>query len=271
MLGSLLQAVRQTHPLIHCITNYVTINDCANILLAAGASPIMADAVEEAAAVTAHSQGLTLNLGTLHAERIPAMLASGRQANASGIPAVLDPVGAGVSAFRAGAARQLLEAVQFAVIRGNLSEIRALADAGSHACGVDAGDSLTPQTLDACLELAGQLARRTGAVVAVTGETDLVTDGETAYCIHNGHPMMRSVTGTGCQLSCLTAAFVAASPGQPLQAAAAAVCAMGLCGEIAYAGLSPADGNAAYRDKILDAIYRLTPAQLEEGARYELR
>ena len=121
MLGSLLQAVRQDrHPLIHCITNYVTINDCANILLAAGASPIMADAVEEAAAVTARSQGLTLNLGTLHAERIPAMLASGRQANASGIPAVLDPVGAGVSAFRAGAARQLLEAVQFAVIRGNL-------------------------------------------------------------------------------------------------------------------------------------------------------
>ena len=91
MLGSLLQAVRQTHPLIHCITNYVTINDCANILLAAGASPIMADAPEEAAAVTARSQGLTLNLGTLHAERIPAMLASGRQANASGIPAVLDP------------------------------------------------------------------------------------------------------------------------------------------------------------------------------------
>ena len=157
MLGSLLQAVRQTHPLIHCITNYVTINDCANILLAAGASPIMADAVEEAAAVTA----------PLHAERIPAMLASGRQANASGIPAVLDPVGAGVSAFRAGAARQLLEAVQFAVIRGNLSEIRALAGGDGHARGVDAGDSLTPQTLDACLELAGQLARRTGAVVAV--------------------------------------------------------------------------------------------------------
>ena len=152
---------------------------------------------------------------------------------------MLDPVGAGVSAFRAGAARQLLETVQFAVIRGNLSEIRALAGGDGHARGVDAGDSLTPQTLDACLELAGQLARRTGAVVAVTGETDLVTDGETAYCIHNGHPMMRSVTGTGCQLSCLTAAFVAASPGQPLQAAAAAVCAMGLCGETAYARLSP--------------------------------
>lgn len=271
MLGPLLQAVRQAHPLIHCITNTVTINDCANILLAAGASPIMADAPEEAAEITARSQGLTLNLGTLHAERIPAMLASGRQANRMGIPVVLDPVGAGASAFRTGTARQLLTEVHFAVIRGNLSEIRALSGGDGHPCGVDAGDSLTPQTLDAALDLARQLARRTGAVVAVTGETDLVTDGADAFCIHNGHPMMRSVTGTGCQLSCLTAAFAAASPGQVLQAAAAAVCAMGLCGEIAYARLSPADGNAAYRDKILDAVYRLTPAQLEEGARYELR
>ena len=128
-----------------------------------------------------------------------------------------------------------------------------------------------PARLDAALELARQLARRTGAVVAVTGETDLVTDGRAAFCIHNGHPMMRHVTGAGCQLSCLTAAFAAASPGQTLQAAAAAVCAMGLCGEIAYARLAPQEGNAAYRDKILDAVYRLTPAQLEEGARYELR
>lgn len=271
MLGAFLQAVRQAHPLIHCITNYVTVNDCANLLLAAGASPIMADAPEEAAEITARSQGLTLNLGTLQAGRIPAMLASGRQANRSGIPAVLDPVGAGVSAFRTRTARQLLEEVQFAVIRGNLSEIQALAAGAGHPCGVDAGDRITPQTLDAALELARQLARRTGAVVAVTGETDLVTDGRAAFCIHNGHPMMRHVTGAGCQLSCLTAAFAAASPGQTLQAAAAAVCAMGLCGEIAYARLAPQEGNAAYRDKILDAVYRLTPAQLEEGARYELR
>ena len=244
---------------------------CANLLLAAGASPIMADAPEEAAEITARSQGLTLNLGTLQAGRIPVMLASGRQANRSGIPAVLDPVGAGASAFRTRTARQLLEEVRFAVIRGNLSEIQALAAGAGHPCGVDAGDRITPQTLDAALELARQLARRTGAVVAVTGETDLVTDGRAAFCIHNGHPMMRHVTGAGCQLSCLTAAFAAASPGQTLQAAAAAVCAMGLCGEIAYARLAPQEGNAAYRDKILDAVYRLTPAQLEEGARYELR
>ena len=151
MLGAFLQAVRQAHPLIHCITNYVTVNDCANLLLAAGASPIMADAPEEAAEITARSQGLTLNLGTLQAGRVPAMLASGRQANRSGIPAVLDPVGAGASAFRTRTARQLLEEVRFAVIRGNLSEIQALAAGAGHPCGVDAGDRITPQTLDAAL------------------------------------------------------------------------------------------------------------------------
>ena len=271
MFGPYLQAVRQAHPLIHCITNYVTANDCANILLAAGASPIMADAPEEAAEITSRSRGLTLNLGTLHAGRVPAMLAAGRQANAMGVPVVFDPVGAGASAFRAGAARQLLTGVRFAVIRGNLSEIRALAGLDGCPHGVDAGDRITPQTLEDSLELAAALARRTGAVTAVTGEIDLVTDGTAAFCIRNGHPMMRSVTGTGCQLSCLTAAFAAASPARPLEAAAAAVCTMGLCGEIAYARLTPADGPAAYRDRILDAVYRLTPAQLEEGARYELR
>ena len=186
MLGSLLQAVRQDrHPLIHCITNYVTINDCANILLAAGASPIMADAVEEAAAVTARSQGLTLNLGTLHAERIPAMLASGRQANASGIPAVLDPVGAG--GVRLPGRGCPAAAGSSAVCRHPGQPVPRYGPWPTPAAtpaGWDAGDSLTPQTLDACLELAGQLSRRTGAVVAVTGETDLVTDGETAYCIH---------------------------------------------------------------------------------------
>ena len=146
MFGPYLQAVRQAHPLIHCITNYVTANDCANILLAAGASPIMADAPEEAAEITSRSRGLTLNLGTLHAGRVPAMLAAGRQANAMGVPVVFDPVGAGASAFRAGAARQLLAGVRFAVIRGNLSEIRALAGLDGCPHGVDAGDRITPQT-----------------------------------------------------------------------------------------------------------------------------
>lgn len=269
MFGTFLQNLRQRRPLIHSITNYVTINDCANLLLACGASPIMADAPEEAAQVTAHAHGLTINLGMVHSDRIPAMLASGQQANALGIPAVLDPVGAGASDFRTRTAARLLEKVHFAVIRGNLSEILALAGGGGHARGVDTGDALTDGTMDRDIALARALAERTGAVVAVTGGTDLVTDGTSVCKIRNGHPMMRSVTGTGCMLSCLIAAFVAANPEEPFRAAAAAVCAMGLCGEIAHARLQPGEGNASYRTRLIDAVYNLTPDALEEGARYE--
>ena len=270
MFGTFLQNLRQRRPLIHSITNYVTINDCANLLLACGASPIMADAPEEAAQITARAQGLTINLGMVHKDRIPAMLASGRQANAMGIPAVLDPVGAGASDFRTRTAAGLLEKVRFAVIRGNLSEILALAGGDGHARGVDTGDALTARTMDRDIALARTLAQRTGAVVAVTGGTDLVTDGNSVCKIRNGHPMMRSVTGAGCMLSCLVAAFVAASPAEPFRATAAAVCAMGLCGEIAHARLQPGEGNASYRTRLIDAVYNLTPDALEEGARYEL-
>ena len=273
MLGSLLQAVRQTHPLIHCITNYVTVNDCANLLLAAGASPIMADAPEEAAEITARSQGLTLNLGTLQAGRVPAMLASGRQANRSGIPAVLDPVGAGASAFRTRTARQLLEEVRFAVIRGNLSEMRALVGSSRAAHGVDAApaDRITAGTLDQTVAFAKSFARQTGAVVAITGAIDVVTDGRRAFCIRNGCPEMSRVTGTGCQLSAMMGACLAAVPQEPLAGAVTAVCAMGLCGQLARRRITPLDGNASYRNYIIDAVYNLTGAQLEEGADYEVR
>ena len=125
--------------------------------------------------------------------------------------------------------------------------------------------------MDAAAHAEPAFAARTGAVVAVTGAIDIVADGERAFCIRNGHPMMSAVTGTGCQLSALTAAFCAANPDKPLEAAAAAVCAMGLAGEIAHARLTPLDGNATYRNYIIDAIYNMTPAQLEEGAKYEVR
>ena len=130
---------------------------------------------------------------------------------------------------------------------------------------------MTEETLDAAAAFVKAFADRTGAVAAVTGAIDIVADGRTAYCIRSGHPMMSRVTGTGCQLSALTAAFLAAAPEEPLTAAAAAVCAMGLAGETAYRRLTPSDGNATYRNYIIDAIYNMTPAQLEEGASYEVR
>ena len=252
--------VRTKSPLVHNITNYVTVNDCANMVLACGASPIMADDAAEVEDITTICGGLNINIGTLNSRTIESMLKAGKKANALGHPVVLDPVGAGASALRTGTAYRLLDEVRFTVIRGNISEVKTLASGAGTTKGVDAD-----------VAFAKAFAAKTGAVVAITGAIDIVADGAKAYCIRNGHPMMSAITGTGCQLSALTAAFLTANPGQPLEAAAAAVCAMGLAGEIAHARLTPLDGNATYRNYIIDAIYNMTPAQLEEGAKYEVR
>lgn len=264
-LAASLEALRRARPLVHCLTNPVTINDCANILLAFGASPIMADAPEESAQVTARCQALVLNLGMLNPARLEAMLASGRQARAMGIPVVLDPVGVGVSDFRAQAAQRLLEEARPAGIRCNQSEAQALLDGAAPSRGVDAAPSA--RSAEA---LARALAQATGAVAAVTGREDVVSDGTRAWVLYNGHPMMAAVSGSGCMLSCLTAAFLAASPQAPLEAAAAAVCAMGRCGETAHARLNPGEGSGSFRARLLDAGSLLTPESLEEGARYEI-
>ncbi len=273
MFKEMLQNVRDRAPLIHNITNYVTVNDCANILLACGGSPIMADDVDEVEEITALCAGLNINIGTLNARTIPAMLAAGRKANALHHPVVLDPVGAGASQLRTQTALTLLKEIRFAVIRGNISEIKTLALGSGSTQGVDAdmSDRVTEQNLDKAVEFAKAFAAKTGAVIAVTGAIDIVADDKKAFVIRNGHADMSRITGTGCQLSALTAAFVAANPGNALTAAAAAVCAMGLCGQIAHERLTPQDGNASYRNYIIDAVYNLTPLQLEEGAIYEVR
>ncbi|MCI8983976.1 MAG: hydroxyethylthiazole kinase [Hungatella sp.] len=273
MFEQIFENVRQKSPLVHNITNYVTVNDCANMLLACGGSPIMADDPEDAVEITSICGGLNINIGTLNQRSIPTMFAAGKRANQLGHPVVLDPVGAGASKLRTDTALGLLEQVKFAVIRGNISEIKTLAQGSGTTKGVDAdvADQVTEDNLDEAVLFARELARRLGTVIAITGAIDIVTDGERAFCIRNGHSMMASITGTGCQLSALTAAFVTANPDHPLEAAAAAVCAMGLCGEIAHRRLTDLDGNASYRNYIIDAMYRLTPAKLEEGANYEER
>lgn len=273
MFKEMLAGVRETSPLTHCITNYVTINDCANIVLACGASPIMADDPGEAEEITALSKGLDINIGKLDQRTIPAMLAAGKRANALGHPVLLDPVGAGASVLRTRTALQLLEQVQFTVIRGNMSEMKALALGGDNPHGVDAdlADQVTEEHLEQAVSFAKAFARRTGAVIAVTGTIDIVTDGETAFCIRNGDPMMRLVTGAGCQLSAMTAAYLAANPETPLRAAAAAVCAMGVCGEIARERLPEGGGSATYRIDLMDAVSTLTPEELERRANYEVR
>ncbi|MBM6870263.1 hydroxyethylthiazole kinase [Pseudoflavonifractor phocaeensis] len=270
--GLYLDRVRQKQPLVHNITNYVTANDVANLLLAVGARPIMADDPAEAAQITAGCDALHLNLGTLSSRTVPSLLSAGQAANRLGHPVVLDPVGVGASDFRAKTARELLKTVKFSAVRGNISEIRTLAALHSAAHGVDAdpADAITEDRMDAAKDLIRSFARRTGAVIAVTGAVDLVADGQRCFVVRGGRPEMGRVTGTGCQLSALTAAFLAANPDEPLEAVTAAVCAMDLAGELGWDRLAPGEGNMAYRDRIIDSIYHMTGSQLEKGARFAL-
>lgn len=265
MLGEILEQTRKTGPLVHCMVNLVTANDCANLVLASGASPIMAEDAQEVAQVTAACDGLVLNLGTPSPRKIQALLLAGKTAKMQGKPIVFDPVGAGCSDFRRQASQDILTQVQPRIIRGNASEIRTLLRGTMAHRGVDAED-----VAEEPMELANLLAQRTGAVVVISGDVDIVTDGTISYRVRNGHPMMRSVTGTGCQMSVLIGAYAAANPNKPLLAALAGVCAFGLCGELAQRRLGPLDGNASYRNYIIDALYRLTGDALEEGAKYEI-
>lgn len=258
-----MENLRTAQPRVHCIANYVTANDCANLLLACGASPIMADDPQEAAQITSACAGLTVSLGTPSARRLEGMRAAVRHAGELGIPAVLDPVGVGASSLRMEAAQRMLDESRFAAIRGNGAELAALSERALNGAGIDGA----AQGADG-LETALQLARRTGAVVILTGKRDIVTDGRTAYRVSNGHEMMRLVTGAGCMLTALVGAYLAANPDRPLEAALAAVCAMGICGERAHAHLACGEGNASYRNHLIDAVYTLVPQDLEREARY---
>lgn len=273
MFKEMLENVRQSMPLIHNITNYVTVNDCANILLACGGSPIMADDIGEVEEITSICGGLNINIGTLNGRTIPAMLAAGKKANELGHPVVLDPVGAGASNLRTNTALKLLEEIRFTVIRGNISEIKTLAFGSGSTKGVDAdvADSVTEENLDQAVAFAKDFSKKTGAVIAITGAIDIVTDAEKAYCIRNGDADMSKITGTGCQLSAMTAAYVTANQDHVLDAAAAAVCVMGVCGEKAKRRMRELDGNSSYRNYIIDAVYNLTTEELERGAKYEVR
>lgn len=271
MFSPFLDRVRTRAPLVHAITNYVTANSCANLLLACGASPIMADDPGEVADITAGCAGLVLNLGTLHQHTIPAMVSAGQVSNTLGHPVVLDPVGVGASPLRTRTAHMLLEQVRFSVIRGNVSEIKALTLGHSHAHGVDASGADAQDPLEQTLALAHTLAQQGETVVAITGAMDVVADATRAFVLRNGHSMMGQVTGTGCMLSALIGAYVSASPDQALEATAAAVCAMGVCGELAYTRMGPRDGNGSYQTYLLDALCTLTGEELEEKANYEVR
>ncbi|MBR0381314.1 MAG: hydroxyethylthiazole kinase [Eubacterium sp.] len=273
MFGKCLEQVKEKSPLVHNITNYVTVNDVANVILAAGASPIMADEPAEAADITAICNGLNINIGTLNRQTIEAMHIAGKKAEELGHVLLLDPVGAGASALRTDTAVSLMDELHFTVIRGNISELKALAVGSSTTRGVDAdaADAVSEDNLDYMVDFIKDYAKECGCILAATGAIDLVADGEKCYVIRNGRPEMSSITGTGCQLSGLMTAYLAANPDNHLEAAAAAVSLMGLAGEIGWAGMKEGDGNSTYRNRIIDAVFNMDAKTLEQGAKYEIR
>jgi hydroxyethylthiazole kinase len=269
-IASYYDSIGTKSPLIHNITNYVTVNDVANILLAAGASPIMADELEEAADITAICNALCLNIGTLNSRTIPAMYAAGKHASELGHPIVLDPVGVGASLLRTQTALGLLEKLKVTVVRGNLSELKALAGQAAQTRGVDAalGDAIDEQSLPAVAGFAQDYAAQIGAVVAITGAIDIVADANQAYAVRNGHTMMSRITGSGCMLTALITAAVAANQDAALEATIAAVAAMGVSGQrAADQVICQGKGTVSFRSALIDAISILSGEALDADAR----
>lgn len=254
-IGQTLEAIRRKRPLIHHITNYVTVNDCANIVLAIGASPIMADDIEEVETIVSISAALVLNIGTLNSRTVDSMLVAGKKANSLQIPVVFDPVGAGASELRNRTTQRILDEIKVSVLRGNISEIRFAAGLKAATQGVDASRADVGGGVAAGLAVAEQAARRFGCVVALTGAIDIVSDGRRAVLIENGSRLLPGVTGTGCMCTSLVGAFSGAS-GDPLIAAAGGVLAMGLAGELAEESAG-ARGIGSFHAAIIDAVSHL--------------
>lgn len=273
-LSDRMEAVRTQVPLVHCITNYVTVHDVANVLIACGGSPIMSDEPDDVVDITAICGGLCLNIGTLNQRSIEGMRRASERAQQLGHPIVLDPVGAGASALRTSTATWLLENRRVACVRGNISEIKAVCTGSSGTRGVDAAaaDAVTEDNLDEMVAFVRGVASTLGAVVAASGAIDLVSDAERTYVIRNGHPLMAGITGSGCMLSAVTAAYLTANPDRPLEAVAAAFAGYGLAGERAAARATrEGRGNATFSNYLIDEVSLLTPEDLAAGAKVELR
>lgn len=273
-LYSVLKNIKEQKPIVHCITNYVTVNDCANILLAIGASPIMADDLLEVEEVTSICNGLVINIGTLNVRTIEAMVKAGKRANELGHAVVFDPVGIGASTLRTETALRLLKEVKFTVIRGNISEIKAIYKGQGAGQGVDASelDKVSEDNIDEVINLVKALSERTGAIIVVTGAIDLVADKEKCYVIKNGHPLMTKVTGMGCMLTAVIAGFISANKEHILESTAVAVSSMGYGGELAFHRIIKEDkGTGSFRTYLIDYMSKIDYDLLKEGAQIEIR
>lgn len=255
-LPSLPGRIREQRPLVHHITNMVVMNDTANITLAIGASPVMAHAREEVEEMVKFAGALVLNIGTLTPEQIEAMLLAGKRANELGIPIVLDPVGAGATKLRTESALRLLRELRITVLRGNASEIGTLVGVAAETRGVDAVSLAEDREV-----VARSAAREFSTTVAITGASDVITDGQRMAHVENGHPLLASITGSGCMATSLVGAFLAVEPDAWL-ATIAALVAMGRAGEIAA---PRAGGPGTFRSHLLDAVATLSEEAFVQG------
>ena len=253
-----LEKIRKTKPLIHNITNFVVMNYTANVLLAAGASPVMAHAENEVEEMVGFAGSLVINIGTLTDVWVASMLKAARKASQLGTPIVLDPVGSGATQLRTRAAKNIIAETQVSIVRGNASEILSLRDADSTTKGVDSIHSV-----DDAAAIAAPLAMEIGATLAITGPVDLVTDGTRLIRVSNGHSLMPYVTGTGCSATAIIGAFAAVDP-DPVAAAATGLAFFGLAGEKAG---ETATGPGSFMAALLDSLYNLSPDAAEAGSR----
>jgi hydroxyethylthiazole kinase len=259
--GTALARLRERRPLVHQITNYVVMNETANVTLAIGALPVMAHAPQEVEEMASVAGALVLNIGTLSEPWVEAMLLAGRAANRAGVPIVLDPVGAGATRYRTDTARRLLDELEVAVVRGNTAEIATLAGRAAEIRGVEAVGAEADGA-----GLARAAAASLGTVVSVTGAVDHVSDGRRVLAIANGDAMLATVTGTGCMSTAVTGCFVAAADGSALEAAAGALVAFGVAGEDAA---TVARGPGTFHAALYDALYALEPSTLDGRAKLE--
>ena len=256
--AELLDRIRQRHPLIHHMTNWVVMNDTANATLALGALPVMSHAREEVVEMVGAAGALILNPGTLYPELVDAMIIAGKRANDRGVPIVYDPVGVGATKYRNDTAERIMGELRLDVVRGNSGEVGALAGAGGEVRGVESVEGVKDPA-----SVARDLARRGATVVAITGKRDIISDGTRVFGVDNGHALLKTVTGTGCMATTAIAIFCAVESDR-LLATAAALATYGLAAQNAA---RLARGPGSFRTALIDCLYNLTPANVSKGTR----
>ena len=255
--SAMLESIRQNKPLVHHITNYVTVNDCANITLCIGAFPVMSHAWEEVEEMVGLADALVLNIGTLDPYQAKSMLLAGHAANNLDIPVIVDPAGTGATRYRTDFMSLLITELQISVIKGNAGEIGVLAGADARVRGVDTGD-----VKGALPDIAQNFALETGITIVISGATDIVSDGDQVIAVENGHPMMGRISGTGCMATSIIASF-AAIQRDMVKASAVSLAAFGIAGERAAACTS---GSGSFKTALFDQLSVLTPDELTRDA-----